>query len=259
MNDSGARREGTEMSKFGMKLAEIPFGVTCQFDSTREFCREYLTRDEPQFTVELTRQDIDREREISRRQDIWDGVPVRAFTDAYLETIALYRKLAEPLLSRGCIIFHGAVAAVDGECYLFTAKSGTGKTTHTKLWKKNIPNSYILNGDKPLIKVGNCGIMAYGTPWRGKEAYGVNQGLPLKAVCVLQRSRENQIETMEAGQAYPVLYQQAHHVESVEGMELTMQLLDTLAGQVPMYRLGCNMEDEAALVSYRLMSGGKGS
>lgn len=244
---------------FTMKLAEISFGVTCLHGSTKTFCADYLTDDAPAFAVALTREDIDREREIARRQDIWDGVPVRVFTDAYLETIALYRKLAEPLLNRRCMIFHGAVAAVDGECYLFTAKSGTGKTTHTKLWEKNIPNSYILSGDKPLIQVGNRSIITYGTPWRGKEAYGVNQGLPLKAVCVLQRSRDNHIEAIEAGQAYPVLYQQAHHVESVEGMELTMQLLDTLARQVPMYRLGCNMQDEAALLAYRAMSGRNGT
>lgn len=243
------------MIDFAMKLAGIPFGVRCQFASTKQFCREYLTEDAPRFTVEIAPEDIDREREISRQQDIRDGIPIRVFSDAYLETIALYRKIAEPLLQRHCIIFHGAVVAVDGEGYLFTAKSGTGKTTHIKLWTENIPNSYILNGDKPLIKIENGVIIVYGTPWRGKEYYGINEMLPLKALCILGRGRENQISEITPSKAFPILYQQVHHMETVEGMETTMELLGVMANCVPLYRLYCNMEKDAALVSYGAMSG----
>lgn len=241
------------MINFFMKLAEIPFGVRCLYKSTKTFCRDYLTDDAPRFTVELTSADIDQEREISRQQDIRDGVPIQMFSDAYLETIALYRKIAEPLLQCHCIIFHGAVVAVDGESYLFTAKSGTGKTTHIKLWTENIPNSYILNGDKPLLKIVNGYIMVCGTPWRGKEAYGVNQNLPLKALCVLQRSGENHISEISPGEAFPILFQQTHHIEDVACMEKTIQLLGTLSHSVHLYRLGCNMEAEAALISYQAM------
>lgn len=241
------------MIDFVMKLADIPFGVRCRFESTRSFCREYLTGDAPEFTVELTPGDLDREREFSGQLDIRDGIPVQTLSDAYLERIALYRKIAEQMLRRNCIIFHGAAVAVDGGVFLFTAKSGTGKTTHVRLWTKNIPNSYILNGDKPLIKIEDGCIMVCGTPWRGKEGYGVNQNLPLKALCILERNTENTIVPVTLSEAFPVLYQQTYHLEDVEDVAKTLCLLDRMGQRVKLFRLGCNMEDEAALVSYRAM------
>ena len=220
------------MTAFRMKLADIPFEVICQYESTKEFCREYLTEDLPEFAVQLVRQEIDYEREMSQRQDKADGVPVREFSDEYLETLALHRRIAFPMLERGCLIFHGAGLSVENEGYLFTAKSGTGKTTHAKLWLKNIKNSYILNGDKPLIKVRDGATILYGTPWQGKEDYGVNDRVPLKALCILQRGSVNQIEPISFREAMPILYQQTYKTEDAEMVYRAMQLLGELALQV---------------------------
>jgi ABC-type multidrug transport system ATPase subunit len=144
---------------------------------------------------------------------------------------------------------------VNGKAYLFTARSGTGKTTHAKLWLKKIKNSYVLNGDKPLIKIQKDGIILCGTLWCGKEGFGVNEILPLKAICVLERDTVNHIERITASEALPILYQQSHHCDGVEDMERTLSLLEWLTQNVEFYRMGCNMEDEAALVSYGAMSG----
>jgi hypothetical protein len=244
------------MPSFAIQLADIPIGVTCLYPSTRAFCRDYLTDNLPEFSVTLTQTDIDAERVIAREQDIRDGIPPQPFSDEYLETIALYRKLAEPLLHRNCIIFHGVVLAVNGEGYLFTAKSGTGKTTHARLWIKNILNSRIINGDKPLIKVNGSDIIAYGTMWCGKENYGVNQHVPLKALCILERGAENQITPVSDSSAFPVLYQQTHHLENPVDMAKALRLLSQLTQSVSLFRLKCNMEDEAAFVSYQAMRNG---
>lgn len=242
------------MTDFSMKLAGIPFRVSCLFESTRAFCGEYLTEEQPEFEIQLTREDVSAEREISRQQDLRDGRPVQHFSDPYLETIALYRKLAKPMLSRDCLIFHGAAVAVAGECYLFTAKSGTGKTTHTSLWLKNIPKAYIVNGDKPLIRVADGGIVLYGTPWRGKENYGINASAPLKAIAILERAPENHIEPIGAGEAFRVLYQQTHRLEDPLELARLLGLLERLAKGVRLYRLGCNMEDDAARLAYKTMA-----
>lgn len=242
------------MPTFTIKLADIPIQVTCQYDTTKEFCRDYLSDKTTEFSVELTEKEVTLEREIAKEQDIRDGVQLLFYPDEYLETVALYRKLAEPLLQHNCLIFHGAAVAVKGYAYLFTAKSGTGKTTHAKLWLKNVQHSYILNGDKPLIKLENGSIMLCGTLWRGKENYGVNEILPLKAICVLERDKMNHIEQISASEAFPLLYQQSHHCGGFEGMEKTLELLESIAQGVRLYRLGCNMEDEAAMVSYSAMS-----
>lgn len=238
------------MSTFTIKLADIPIRIKCLYESTKVFCKEFLTEDDPAFTVEMNAIDILHEREIAKEQDIQDGLQPQPYSDEYLETIALYRKLAEPLLQHNCLIFHGAAVAVNGYAYLFTAKSGTGKTTHAKLWLKNVQHSYILNGDKPLIKMEKGCIILCGTLWRGKENYGVNEMLPLKAICVLERDTTNHIEQISASEAFPTLFQQSHHCEGFEEMEKTLELLEGIAQGVQLYRLGCNMEDEAALVSY---------
>lgn len=242
------------MPTFTIKLADIPIQATCQYENTKEFCEEYLSNDTPILEVELNMKDIAHEREIAKEQDIRDGISPQPYSDEYLETIALYRKLAEPLLNRNCLIFHGAAVAVNGYAYLFTAKSGTGKTTHAKLWLKNVQHSYILNGDKPLIKIGKGSIMLCGTLWRGKENYGGNEILPLKAICILERDKTNHIEQISASEAFPILYQQSHHCSDFDEMEKTLELLGKIAQGVQLYRLGCNMEDEAAIVSYSVMS-----
>lgn len=242
------------MPVFTIKLADIPIGIKCLYESTETFCEMFRTEEVSAFTVELGIAEILSEREIAKDQDIRDGIQPQPYSDECLETIALYRKLAEPLLRRNCLIFHGAAVAVDGYAYLFTAKSGTGKTTHAKLWIKNIQHSYILNGDKPLIKLENGSIILCGTLWRGKENYGVNEILPLKAICVLERDKTNHIERISPSEAFPILYQQSHHCGGYDEMVKTLELLERIAQGVQLYRLGCNMEDEAAIISYGTMS-----
>ena len=223
-----------------------------------DFCRDYVTGVEPAFAVSMTQEDIDREREKSAREDELEGKPVRHFSDAYLETLAVYRKLALSMLSYDAVVFHGSVLALDGKAYLFTARSGTGKTTHTRLWLKNIPGCHVLNGDKPLLRLREDGVFACGTPWQGKEGYGCNEILPLAAVCLLERDRDNHIAPVSFHEAFPVLIQQTHRAEEGAALVKTLSLIGRLDGCVKLYRLGCNMDDEAALVSHRGMTGAGG-
>ena len=105
-----------------------------------------------------------------------------------------YVLTAARLIDFDVLLFHGSVVAVDGQAFLFTAKSGTGKTTHTRLWLKQIPGCHVLNGDKPLLLFRNDGIYACGTPWQGKENYGTNEILPLKSICLFNRDIKNHKE-----------------------------------------------------------------
>lgn len=242
------------MQSFNINIAGIPVGIRCIFASTKEFCRDFLTRETPAFEIEITAEDIQRERDSAGKQDSSDGAGPHIFCDTCLETIALYRKLAVPLLSYNCIIFHGAAVAVRGHAYLFTARSGTGKTTHAKLWLENIENAFILNGDKPLIRVCENDIMICGTPWNGKEGYGTNAILPLRAICFLTRDTVNHIERIPVTEALPGLYQQMYLCAGLSETEKQLTLLGEIADRVDLYRLGCNMEREAAWISCREMS-----
>jgi hypothetical protein len=69
-----------------------------------------------------------------------------------------------------CFLMHGAVVVVDGSIYMFTAPSGTGKSTHVALWKKYFKNVEIINGDKPFSRVDESSVWVYGIPWPVKKA-----------------------------------------------------------------------------------------
>ena len=118
------------------KIADKTIAVTSIYNEVHEYCADYLTDEPADYSVTTTQADIDFEREKSAREDEVEGIPIRHFSDSYLEELAVYRKIAEEMISYDTILFHGSVIAVDGVGYLFTAKSGTGKSTHTRLWRE---------------------------------------------------------------------------------------------------------------------------
>ena len=243
------------MTCFTVSLARVPIRVEALHPSTERFCREYLTDEAPAFTVTMAPADIDAERRHAADGDAAEGVSPRTYSDAYLETLALYRKLARALLAYDTAVFHGSVVALDGRAFAFTAPSGTGKTTHTRLWLKNIPGSYVLNGDKPLLRLDGDRVLACGTPWRGKERYGCPAILPLDAVVLLERGAENRIEPLSFHDALPTLLRQTHRPPDSEGLLKTLALIGRLEGRVRLFRLSCTMEDEAARVCLRGLVG----
>lgn len=240
---------------FRIALAGQVIGVSALYEQTRTFCKNYLTDAPASFEVAVTPADIAYERQRSARADELEGAAVREHADPYLETLAVYRKLAQLLVQDDILLMHGAVVAVDGQAYLFTAKSGTGKTTHTRLWMQQFGDRAVMvNGDKPLLHVTNTGVTVYGTPWDGKEHLSTNTFCSLKALCILTRSETNHIERISKKEALPMLCQQVYRPENPATLAKMLALVDRLGSSVPLYRLGCNMEPEAALVAYHGMN-----
>lgn len=238
------------------KIAEKRIRITSIYDGVHELCRDYTDEGEPDFSVEVTQSNIDYERERSAAEDRIENIPTRTFSDKYLETLAVYRQIAERMLEYDTLLFHGSVVAVDGEAYLFTAKSGTGKSTHTRLWREYFgERAVMVNDDKPLIKITDSGAVVFGTPWDGKHRMSSNIAVPLKAVCILERAENNRIETVDIKTAYPMLLQQSYRPKDQMLFIKTLELLDTLSKTVGLYKLGCNMDIQAAEVSYNGMKG----
>ena len=239
------------------RIAELNIGVTSLHDEVHHLCANYLAPDAvPEFSVQTTQSNIDYEREKSAREDEIEGIPVRNFSDSYLETLAVYRKIAEKMPYYDTILFHGSCVAVDGVGYLFTAKSGTGKSTHTRLWREFLGDRTVMvNDDKPLIRVTDKGAIIFGTPWDGKHRLSSNIAVPLKALCVLERAEQNTIRQTTALEVYPMLLQQAYRPMDGMAMSKTLTLIDKLAASVNLWRLGCNRDIEAAQVAYDAMKG----
>lgn len=241
------------MTEFNISLAGINIAVSALHDSTKEFCRDYITDAVPDFCIFIDQADIDKERMRSAAQDERDGIPVRKFSDRYLETLALCRKAAAKLIDYDTVLFHGSAVARDGKVYLFTAPSGTGKTTHTRLWLHEFSDAFVLNGDKPLLHAEDGRIMACGTPWQGKENLGCNRILPLEAICLIERSEENRIERVAQSEALTFLLKQTHMPEDPASVLKTLRITGKLCSpenNVRLYRLGCNMDPEAAHFSF---------
>ena len=246
------------MTEFVIKIAGCPIGGAALYESTRDFCREYLSDETPKFSVTMTQENIDLERELSAREDLLEGRRVQNHSDVYLETIALQRKIARKLISHDILLFHGSTVAVGEACYLFTAKSGTGKSTHVRLWRELLGQQAVMvNDDKPFLHIGQDAVTAFGTPWNGKHHLGTNIAVPLKAICVLERGEENSIRAITAKEALTILFQQSHRPADSRLMGKYLELLDGLANGVAFYRLQCNMDPQAAALAYEVMSGEK--
>ncbi len=240
--------------KIGGKCIEI----LSAFDEIHSLCKDYLTEASADFTVKTEVSDIAFERKKSADDDRKEGRKVREFSDSYLETLAVYRKIADRLAESDTILFHGSCIAVDGYGYLFTAKSGTGKSTHTRLWREMLgERAVMVNDDKPLIRISESVAEVFGTPWDGKHRLSTNISVPLKGICILERSAENSIVRISKQEAFPMLLQQTHRIQSADGMMKIMALLDRLGRVVPLYRLKCNMELKAAEMAFSEMKGNK--
>ena len=236
------------------KIADRVVEIHSLYGAVHAYCADYRTDAPADYAVTTTQSDIDLEREKSAREDAIQDIPVRHFTDSYLEELAVYRKIAEQMIAFDTILFHGSCIAVDGLGYLFTAKSGTGKSTHTQLWREYFGDRAVMvNDDKPLIHVGAHDVTIYGTPYNGKHRRGSNLSVPLKAVCILTRAGENHIEPITVKQAYPLLVQQVYRSPDSVKMMKTLSLLDALTEQVGLYRLGCNRDITAAKVAFEGM------
>lgn len=246
-----------------IKLVDKTIEINNLYPYIEQYCKNYISTDcecKSDFIIGISDTDIEYERRKSEAEDKKEGIPIRYFTDEYLETLAVYRKIAEQMLSYDTILFHGSVIAVDGCGYLFTAKSGTGKSTHARLWRETFGDRAVMvNDDKPLLRITKEGVIAYGTPWDGKHRLSSNTSVPLKGICILERSAKNHIVRLDSKEqlrsAYPMMVQQTHKSSNPSSARRTMELIDRLMDDVPIYRLSCNMEPEAAKIAYEGMQG----
>lgn len=171
--------------------------------------------------------------------------------------LEIYRRICAYALAHDAFLMHCAVIEYEGRGYAFSAPSGTGKTTHIRLWQKvfGADRVTVVNGDKPILRLIDGVFYAYGTPWCGKEGYNKNTRVPLAGLCFVTRGAENRIRPMSVDEAIPHLFSQIMVTDSAN-LARQMELADALLGKVPCYLLACNMEPEAARVAYRGMMHG---
>ena len=159
------------------------------------------------------------------------------------------------IVPQGRFFLHASAVVCEGEAYLFAAPSGTGKSTHTAMWKKRFPGSYILNDDKPVIWPQKEMVTVWGTPFAGKTNLQVNRGVPLKGICFLQQDSENRIWPVEEEKALALLLNHTWRPQKKEEMNDLLDMIGQVVERVPIYEMGCTKERKAVELSYETMKG----
>ena len=240
-------------------VAGINTEIRCPYGTYFRPFKNYLKEfDKPDISIHISQEDIDREcryhPEIINPDVVVNDNKVAVTYDyGCLEPFVAIKKLADAVISLDTFLFHGAVVEKDGYAYMFTAPSGVGKTTRLSLWLESYPDSTIVNGDKPFIRVMNNEIYACGSPWAGKEGWNSNIMVPLRAVFFVERAndnKENSVTEISIGKAFPILLQQAHYPKDPTALRKTIQLIQSMTGKVSFYRFHSAPTKEAVQLAY---------
>lgn len=244
------------------RICDTVIRITSIYENIHQYCSEYKIEEKritgtviPDLEIVIQLEEIEFERIQCEKMTVHEHLDISNWSEPYLEELAVYRKISEWMPAhRNAFLFHGSVVAVDGIAYAFAAPSGTGKSTHARLWRELLgERAVMVNDDKPLIRVSENGTaIAYGTPWNGKHHLSTNISVPLKAICFLKRSDTNHITSVEKKQIFPLLMNQVYRPSDPSALICTMRLLDRL--NVSFWQLKCNMDLDAAKLSYETMS-----
>ena len=241
------------MAEFSLEIAGQVAAVTSLFESTPYHFSKYLSDRQPDFFINVTEADLRFEQEDADSEAAEDGFRRRKFPDPFLERAAIQRQFAEHLLARNIILVHGSTVAVGGHAYLFTARSGTGKSTHTRLWREVFGSqAAMVNDDKPFLQIADDEIIAYGSPWSGKHGLDSNIRVPLKGICLLERGAENRIRPAAPEELSELL--KGFRSRTAEQAAQYEQLVAKLVRKVPLWHMECNKAPDAASVAFDAMS-----
>lgn len=182
-----------------------------------------------------------------------------ALTTSQVRYILECSYFSSELLNFNSFVLHASAIMYQGVAYLFSAHSGIGKSTHTKLWQRYFGEEKItyINDDKPVIRKIDGKWCACGSPFCGKNDLGENIIVPIGGVAFLKRSDANSIALMPPTEAVFKLFDLTLRPSDVEKMDKLMSLIEAFISEVPIYSLKCNMSLDAAKVAYEGMSGCK--
>ncbi len=230
--------------KLDILLADLKIRIEHNYDFMPLFCKKYIASfSEPDITAKSD------ETAVLKEKEMVSSAPIEV-----CESLCIYRDIGEQLPQFDRFVFHGAAIEYDGSAYLFTAPSGTGKTTHINLWRKYLGDKVdIINGDKPIIKADQI-VTVYGTPWAGKEGYQRNVSAPIRAICILKQGKTNNIIRLDKSIAVNHLMRQVYLPYNPMSLSKTLELIGKVIENIPVYLLECDISEEAFKTSYNAMT-----
>ena len=240
-----------------VEIAGVPARLICRREIAA-LMKDYLSDREPLFTAEAHPRTTERLLKMHRRSMAALGRTGYPEPVLQAESLALHIALCAGMLDYNVLMLHASAVCLDNEAYVFTAPSGTGKSTHAGLWLKAFgTRAYIINDDKPMLRIYEDRIEVFGSPWTGKHGRGCPGHAPLKAAVALRRGTDNSVEPISPAEAFSLLHGRAFGDADPEIMARTLPLKKALAERAPFFRLNMdNLKEDAAerclegLISY---------
>lgn len=228
-----------------VKLAGIDISIASRYHENIEKFLDFISNGIAKLNVSISDERLVEEKSLLER--VYSG---RHITEVEAEFNAIYRDLSSLLFTYGVVSFHGVLIGWNGDGILFTAPSGTGKSTHASFWKEAFPNEVsIINGDKPLLRIIDGTLHGFGSPWKGKECIGNSSDIPIKAICHLRRG-ENMITAIPNVACALEWIFDAVMIKDREtlGVEL-LRWFHNAFGNVSIYDISCRMNVDSAIVA----------
>ena len=226
-------------------IAGVIVEMNPMFNRTISQAKPYLTTslNSPDISIELS---IEKLEEIKKRYNHLNLEEI--------EYIFLGQLFYRHILKHNGILLHSSCVVKDNQAYLFSAPSGTGKSTHTNLWLEEFKDAFILNDDKPAIIYKDNTLYAAGTPFSGKHDISKNTLVPIKGICFIERSTNNWIKEISSKQAIFEILNQTERIPYEEDMNLILEHISNIVKNTKIYKMGCNISIEAVYTSYNKMS-----
>lgn len=187
---------------------------------------------------------------------VWACIVLTDGWAGYVLSSMLRIAYSQAVLGRKAISLHASAVYADGGAYLFTGRSGTGKSTHAALWIRRFPACGLLNDDNPTVRVREGEVLVYGTPWSGKTPCYRNLSFPVRGIVRLNQAKVNRFFPCEDIEAFASLLPGCSVIR--QDRNLYNCLCDTLVdmcGRIPVGKLDCLPDEEAAAVCRKAVDG----
>ena len=229
------------------RIAEMNIAVEAIYEKTYDYLEDYqVDSGEYELYIAPTEEMIRHEAELGEELHGTSG-------SMYIcEAVAILRVICDYIINKGGFFLHCSCLMYRGEAIVFTAPSGTGKSTHSALWRKYLGEEVrMINDDKPLVRERDGRFVIYGTPWKGKHGIGENISAPIKAVVFLRQAPENKAEKLDPITALSLILQQTVLPTKKQDLSLLLDMLGRMLESVQLIRLGCTISEEAVQTVHR--------
>lgn len=234
------------MASYNVKIAGMTAAIELRHERTVKYFQPYFTDEKAECSLCPTAADMDAIRQKFRHNDRLRGAEEYHYPAIAVEASALLDLLSHELLKRDTLLTHGSAVVYKGRAYLFIAPSGTGKSTHTRRWLELLgEEAFIINDDKPFIRIDGDAATVYANPW-GLVGKPPVESAPLAAIVSLARGDENTVAPLSPSKMFPLLFRASLRGKTPQEALHITELEHRLLSSVRLFCMTCTDSLDAA-------------